>query len=344
MSELFRRGGPHKVKRIGSNRFRLDISIPNDADGLRARECPSEQCSPAFFKVRPGTGIVGEQAEAFCPYCRHANTPRNFPTKAQVRYAHDIVKREAHLGVQRLVTEKLGLDASGRRQLATGFIGISLQYKPSALPPVARAAHEELRRDVICPHCGLDQSVYGLATWCADCGRDIFLTHVDAEFAVVRRMLTDVDRRRESLGPRIAAKDLENCLEDVVTIHEAVLKSFARKLMTVRGKSADEIDTASKKIGNAFQNADRSSEFFLKELDIVLLEDQDQFATLKRTFQKRHPITHNLGIVDRKYLEQARTGGKEGHEVRVTAQEIDAAMKVCTNIFCVLQSKVAPPA
>lgn len=341
MSELFRRGGPYKIKQTGNSRFTFDISIPNDADGLRARECPNEQCSPAFFKVRPGTGIVGEQTEAFCPYCRHADAPRNFPTKAQVRYARDIVTREAHLGVQRLVTEKLGLDSSGRRQIAKGLIDISLEYKPSTLAPVLRAVHEELRRDVICPHCGLDQSVYGLATWCADCGRDIFLTHVDAEFAVIRRMLSDVDRRRELLGARIAAKDLENCLEDVVTIHEAVLKAFARKLM-IPGKSSAEIDATLKKIGNAFQNVDRSREFFLNELNFVLLHDQGQFNALRCTFQKRHPITHNLGIVDRKYLEQAQTGGKEGHEVRVTPQEIEAAINICTSMFCVLQNKGAP--
>lgn len=43
---------------------------------------------------------------------------------------------------------------------------------------------------------------------------------------------------------------------------------------------------------------------------------------LKSAFEKRHPITHNLGVIDRKYMEQAREFAQEGREVRLTRDEI----------------------
>jgi hypothetical protein len=46
------------------------------------------------------------------------------------------------------------------------------------------------------------------------------------------------------------------------------------------------------------------------------------FRELVHTFEKRHPITHNLGVIDRKYLERMRSAEHEGREVMVTPDEI----------------------
>ncbi len=100
---------------------------------------------------------------------------------------------------------------------------MEMTYKPGHPPSVRKPFEEEIQRDVVCPHCGLDHVVFGLATWCGDCGRDIFLTHVRAEYGVVQKMLGDVVRRQEELGPRVGARDIDNALEDVVSIYEATL-------------------------------------------------------------------------------------------------------------------------
>lgn len=336
MTRLFRSGGRLGVRHLGDNRYSATVTLPDDADGRRARECPGATCSPGFFKVKPGTGIIG-QTTAYCPYCGHRGKPDVFATKQQVRYARDLVKREAVEGARRLVRDALGLDTSGRRQLTTGLIAIRMEMKSSPSPFVHPPLHEDLRRDVVCPQCGLDQSVYGLATWCADCGADIFLTHVEAEFAVLARIIADVDRRRDALGLRVAVKDLENCLEDVISIHEAVLRIFARRVLARHGAAADEIETKLKRVGNGFQNVDRASEFFAECLSISLISSSEDTAALRRTFQKRHPITHNLGVIDRKYLEQSQVSGREGKEIRVTASEITAAIDACMRAFKSLQ-------
>lgn len=337
MSEkLFREGGPLNVRRTGRDQYTMQVTPPSDAEGRVARECPNGDCSPGYFKVKSGTGITGGQTEAFCPYCRHAAAPGDFTTKEQLRYAKDMVAREAHDGIERMLKSALGLGHSNRRTLGRGgLVSMELSYKPGTRPMVRRPFEDQVQRDVICPHCRLDHSVFGLATWCADCGADIFLTHVDAELAVVAAMLGDLDRRRETLGRRIAAKDLENCLEDVVSIFEAVLKIIVRRALRKRGATPEEIEQAFRQIGNRFQNVERtaaylSEEFKLPSLPGLSLEER---VRLGRIFEKRHPITHNLGVVDRKYLENAAAAAREGREVSVTPAEITDAMAISRSVF-----------
>ena len=55
------------------------------------------------------------------------------------------------------------------------------------------------------------------------------------------------------------------------------------------------------------------------------------------TFQKRHAITHNLGAVDRKYLEHGSASGGLGREVPLSADEVDKTLnlveKVLTSLY-----------
>jgi hypothetical protein len=102
-----------------------------------------------------------------------------------------------------------------------GFISVELNYKPGSKPPIRYPYEEELRRDVTCSRCALEHAVFGLATWCPNCGADILPTHAALELDVLRTALGGVDQRRERLGARVAARDVENALEDAVSIFEA---------------------------------------------------------------------------------------------------------------------------
>jgi hypothetical protein len=341
---ILKEGGPHNIQQVGENQYSVSVSMPSDENGRTARECLSEECSPGYFKVTPGTGITGGQPSAFCPYCRHEAEPSDFMTREQRRYAEELLMQEVLSGVDDMVKDAFGLDASGRRKMGGGFISMEMTYKPGPKPHVMRPFEEEVRRDVVCPHCTLDQSVYGLATWCADCGMDIFLTHVDSELAVIRKMLSDVDRRRELLGDRIAARDLENCLEDAVSIFEAVLRYLVRRSLVFRGKTPEETEEALRKMGSAFQNLTRAQEIFDKDLSTPLFKDisPPELEHLEQAFEKRHPITHNLGVVDKKHIERARTNAEEGKEVLVTAAEIEAVMAISGKVFASVHARLFP--
>jgi hypothetical protein len=329
---FFREGGPHKIKRTGPDEFSMSIAVPTDESGFVGRECPSDLCSPGDFKVKLGTGITGGQTEAYCPYCRHRDEPSGFMTESQLQYAKDIMMREAHGAVQKMFEDALGLGPSRRKTFGGGMFSVELSYKPGHPPVVRRPLEEELRRDVVCPRCGLAHAVFGLATWCADCGVDIFMTHVRTELDSVVAMLGDVDRRRETLGARVAARDIENCLEDVVSIFEAAIRALVRRRLRDDGVSETEIeDVFRKKISNRFQSIERTSEWMKEELRIDPFEGlaRDDMKTLSLTFEKRHPITHNLGIVDRKYLDKVLSGDLEGRDVPVTVDEIQRAVGLC---------------
>jgi hypothetical protein len=303
----------------------MQISIPAGQGGYVARECTVETCIPGYFKVKPGTGIVGGQEIAYCPYCRTSASPSDFLTDEQQRYAKDLALEQVMAGASDMMKRALGLGPSGRKKMGGGLLSIEMSLTETHRAPVRRPLEEELRQDITCPHCGLDQSVYGLATWCADCGADIFLTHVRGECEVVKLMLGDVDRRRELLGLRIAAKDIENCLEDTVSIFEASLKALTRRAITERGSSVEELETFTRGLGNKLQNVERAREVLLQTFEFDLLRDFSEEAA-NRWKEKRHPITHNLGVIDAKYLLRSADAGGEGREVRVTADEVSLAI------------------
>lgn len=340
--DLFKRGGQHNIRKTGTDKYSFEISMPNDEHGRVARECPQDDCSPGYFKVKGGTGITEDHVEAFCPYCRSAAEPGEFTTKEQVRYAKDMVAREAKIAFGSLMNDALGLGPSGKKKIGGGMLSIEMSMKQSSPAHVRRPFEEELLRAVICPYCGLDHAVFGLATWCADCGADIFIEHVKAEYKVIHAILSDVDRRRTDLGPRIAARDIENCLEDTVSIFEAVLKAMLSRFLRLVGESEEAIHTLFKdRIRNGFQSPRRAEEIIRKRMNQELFEDitPEAVEQLCATFEKRHPITHNLGVVDRKYLENAYAAEREGREVRVSKEEIEQVITTCTEILSSLNAR-----
>ena len=269
-SDLLREGGPHRIKKTGTDEYSLSISLPTDSDGRIARECPDESCSPGFFRVTPSTSVTEGQEIVFCPYCRREGDPSDYTTGEQIRYAKDIAISEAHDGIQGMLKDSLGLDSRGKKCISGGgLVDITMELVPSQRPPVRRPYADILRRDVICPSCGLDCSVYGLATWCSGCGLDIFTTHVMGEIGVVRTILADVPRRGEAFGPRIAAGDIENALEDLVSIFEATLKYEIRRHLRNAGESKDDLEKRMGRLGSRLQSVRNAIGILPKECGIV---------------------------------------------------------------------------
>ncbi len=314
----------------------MRIPMPTDQMGMTAWECRDPACSPGVFKVKFGTSIVGEQEMAYCPYCRRAENPSEFVTRAQNRYLEDIVTDQAAEGVERTMRKALGLGASGKKKIGGGMLSMEISMKPDRRPPVRRPWEEQLRRDLTCPRCTLEHAVYGLAVWCPDCGEDIFATHVEAEGQVIQAMLNDVDRRSNELGPRVAARDIENSLEDVVSLLEAAMKAIVRRKLLTNGHSPEEVDnTMKQRVRNRLQSFDGCVQVLgqLFALDLSPALTADAVRQFEHTAEKRHPITHNLGIVDRKYLEKVRTGEAEGRDVSLDEREVIAALDAALSLI-----------
>ena len=327
-------GGDFQTRKVGPDQYEMHIPIPTE-DGLAGRECPNAECSPGYFMVKLGTGITEGQVLAYCPYCRQEGEPNDFTTQAQIDYALGVLKNELVKGIDKSIQKALGLGSSHKKTYGSGMFKMEMSYKPGTPDYVPRPLEEELRRDIICPNCGLEHAVFGLATWCPDCGKDIFICHVDTEFEVIQRVLSVLDKRREELGARVAGRDIENGLEDVVSVFEAVLKIITKKHLANNGISHDEIIRRLEKNRNSYQNTNSAEETFRAQTGSDLFHNisKDEVETLRTIFEKRHPITHNLGIVDKKYLERVHTGDTEGREIRVTAQEVEIAIGISRKII-----------
>ena len=311
-----------------------------------ARECPHPDCSPAYFRIRPGTGLSGPQTSAYCPYCRQSGEPQTFHTKAQIEYAKKVVAHEAKNAVENMIRETLDLGPSGRKKIGGDFLSIELSFQPSQQVRPSSPVEEELRRDLTCPHCGLEHAVFGLATWCPDCGADLFLEHVRNEFAVIRRILAEIPNRRQSLGARVAARDAENALEDTVSVFEAVLKIMVSRHLLAKGRSSSEVDEAlSRVVRNTFQNVSTAAETYKSLLNADLFEgiSDGERTELDKVFAMRHPITHNLGIVDRKYLERVRSGELRGREVSADPDRIVNAITIAERVLEGAYLRAFPP-
>jgi len=333
--DLLRPGGRYNVRRTGHDQYTMTLPMPADELGMTARECPDTGCAPGYFKIKLGTGVVEPGYECcYCPYCGHEGEQGNFLTRQQHKYAESVVAREARGGIDRMMKDALGLDSRGRRRMGGDMFSIEMSMKSSPPRPVVMPYEEELRRDVTCPHCTLDHAVFGLAVWCADCGKDIFLSHVAAELDVVRKVLGEVPGRRERLGPRVAARDIENALEDTVSIFEAVMKfTYKRKLAETVG--AEEAEAKLSRLRSAFQNPGRAADIVRDDLGADLFGPigRDAEEAVGKTFQKRHAITHNLGVVDRKYLEHGSATGGLGREVPLGADEIEQTVDLVEKVF-----------
>lgn len=338
--KLFREGGPHQIKQVGDT-VHMKVAIPSDEDGRVARKCPNPECSPGYFKVKPETGIAGQQDIIYCPYCHHEDAPNNFYSDEQARYATDLMLEEAKIGVQKMLADALGLGYSGRRTFGGGMISMELSLTSEPSAPVQAPCEEELWREVVCPNCGLDQAVFGLASWCSDCGRDIFLAGVAGELSTVRGMFGDVERRKQLLGRRAAAKDFENCLEDAVSVFEASVRAIVGRALRGRGLSREDVEKTFKKIGNAFQSVARTREQLDKLLG-VQLPDDPVWQRMGQLFEKRHPIAHSLGVVDATYRTRTAQAEIEGRELRITSADIEAILGDVEHIVARIHAAALP--
>lgn len=345
-NSIFQEGRPLQGRRVGPDQHEFRISIPVDSDGMSGRECPNDRCSPGYFKVKPGTGITEGQTSAFCPYCRREGEPGDFATSAQKDYAIQLVQNEAINGINQSFERALGLGPSRKKKFGGDFISMEISFKPSRPEPVYPPLEEELRRDLVCSRCGLEHAVFGIATWCPDCGTDIFIEHVEQELVVVRKMVNAVDARRAAFGARVAARDLENALEDVVSIFETILKVMTRRYLLAQGGIEEEVEhLIEHSIRNSYQNVASAATTFQKYVDVELCSGfaEDDITFLRSTFEKRHPIAHNLGIIDRKYLERVRSGESTGREIRITATDVLRAITITSAIIARTYAKVFGP-
>lgn len=287
----------------------ISIAIPQDADGLTGRECPDSDCE-GYFKVEFGTGLKGENLPCHCPYCGHTASHDQFWTKEQIEYAKSVALGKITDAFHKDLKE---LEFDYKPRGAFG-IGISLKVKPGRPISIHYYREKRLETEVVCGNCTLRYSVYGLFAFCPDCGQHNSLHILDKNLEVIEKMLD----LAAGADKELAEKLIENALEDCVSSFDG----FGREICRVHSQKAANPAKAEEMSFQSLEGVRRRlSELF--SLDLAEGLTAEEWEAAVRGFQKRHLLSHKMGVVDDDYIRKSGDAqAVVGRKVSVSAEEV----------------------
>lgn len=340
-----------KYKTGGTDaQMQLSVPLASSVTGKTYRECPDTACYPRLFqmgKAPDGRQIATEHRPLIrrepgvdgttCPYCSHADTDHAFLA------AIDIDAARAQIGyeVQRDVHDWLkDLTRDFNRNVGSGLLSVSMEVT-SQPPSPPRVIREDLLRALTCPVCSRDYGVYAIALFCPDCGAPALASHFSREIELVRKQV-EVAGAHESPDPELSYRLLGNAHEDVLTALETAQKTLYRYLVRLRFPEHYEELCSTKKIGNAFQNLERSKALFVSlSIDPYSLLSADDLEVLNLNIQKRHVIGHNLSIADDRYQALANDA-RSGQTINLLREDVERFASVAALVVKHLDAELRP--
>ncbi len=283
----------------------IKLRFPTDDKGLVGRECPNNDCT-GLFKIKFGTGLEGTDLLCTCPYCGHKASQDEFWTHDQLKLMRSEIKRQVVDPAINQMSQRLERSFRHHR---------GVTYKANRIgTSLFRYSETDLETDVTCDSCTLRYAIYGVFAFCPDCGRHNSQQILNKNLDVVERMLAMAN----DADADVAEKIKEDALENVVSAFDG----FGREVCRVNANAASEPAEA-KEI--SFQNV-AGAERGLRRLfgfDLASCLQADAWQFVKRSFQKRHPFAHKMGVVDDKYVAKADDPhAVVGRKVVVTVDEI----------------------
>ncbi len=305
------------LERLGSQ-FR--ITIEPDEEGYIGRECPVESCL-GYFKITPGTGLEGP-APCHCPYCGHSGDHNTFFTQAQIEYGQSVVIRQVTDAIHK---DLKALEFEHKPQGMFG-VGISMKVRNSAPEPIRYYQEKELETKVVCDKCTLRFAIYGVFGWCPDCGAHNSLQILSKNLELSRKELS----LAETLDTEMAEHLVGDALENVVSAFDGFGRELcAQKETEIRFQN---IVSARRRVQEAF-GFDFASEI-----------SADSWTVICRVFEKRHLLSHKMGVIDEDYVRKANDPtAMVGRRVRVAPDEVAVAIGLVERLGHKLFMGLTPP-
>lgn len=341
-----------KWKRGGSrDQMELGIPLPISSGGLVLRWCPNEDCQPRRFQL--GDPLEDSEERSFdssqqrrqpgdpvctCPYCGQDGEDDAFVAPEDVQAAMDKVGWAVEEDLGRWMD---GLAKDFNRSMNRGgnnFLNIEMTSSHRSKPE-PRAWREDLLRVIECHRCARRYGVYAIGFFCPDCGAANLARHFEREAALIVGQVDLAEQIADEGQRELAFRILGNAHEDVVTGFETYLKSTFQLVLRLRGGASDLFEKKELK-GNPFQNLRRAKELFAK-LNVDLFRDIENqtLEQLRKDFEKRHVVGHNLGLADEKYAEVAADAAI-GETVPLLGGEIEEFARTCVTVIDTLESDV----
>ncbi|MCZ2153409.1 MAG: hypothetical protein LC114_05840 [Bryobacterales bacterium] len=288
---------------------RISVPIKADKDGYLGRECPMPECEE-YFKVTPGTGIQGP-APCHCPYCGHVGEADTFFTKEQIEYAKSVAFRKM---ADAFHQELKSLEFNHPPRGAFG-IGFSLKVTPGTPIPLRWYREKNLETEIVCDQCTLRYAIYGVFAWCPDCG-------IHNSLQILGKNL-DLARKKLALAEAVDTELVEPLVADALAGVVSAFDGFGRELCS----------EAESKV--SFQNLEggrkRVQQWF--SFDMADCVTEEEWASARRSFQKRHLIAHKMGVIDDEYTEKAGDPtAVVGRKVTLTSHDIAGLIAIIEKI------------
>jgi len=315
----------------------FSIPLQKDEDGMVGRECHSDDCQPKYFKISLTiTDKILEKAEEIsqidltCPYCGNVDIMNNYYTQDQLTWVKSMITRDVFRSFQNMFKDTFKQTPSKTK----GMFSMTLTYKPGPLPSVRHYIEKKLKKIVECENCGFNYAVYGISFFCPICGKGNLSHHLKRSAEIIKILLEEHDRIIDENGIEVGQHLIGNALEDVVGLFEVFLKNIYKFEIKKRYSKNDAEDKIAK-IHTDFQRLNRAEELYLNEfgLDIFSTCDNKEKVFLQEQFLKRHVITHNFGIIDKKYLEKARTFELMGKEIDINPKDVLDSLNIVEKVI-----------
>lgn len=267
--------------------------MPVDENGLAGRECPNPNCL-GYFKIKFGTGLKGDNLPCHCPYCGHIAGHDQFWTQEQIEYARSIMKNEVTKALQ-ADTQKW--DRELRQSTKNSFIKLSMDFKGHS-QPIQYFREKQLETSIICENCTLEYAIYGVFAFCPDCGVHNSYQILGKNFELVEKEIMLAENTEDKELSQIL---IEDALENAISSFDGFGRSICNAFSKISTNPAQTQNVSFQNIKNA-----RNRVIDLFGFDFADGLDLDKWNTTIRCFQKRHLLTHKMGVIDQEYLEKVK--------------------------------------
>jgi len=279
----------------------VTVGVSLDDAGFLDRCCPAARCGSEFKVLCDDWRAKVPDHAAWCPFCGHRDTPKEFTTPEQAEYA----KKAAFAEFSRMFEQGLrdGARDFNRRQPRNAFISLRLDVRSSRPQhPMPPAAAEIMKTELTCTRCTCRFRVVGAAFFCPACGDSSAEQTFQQTVERVRKSVALLGELASGLSRDDVAilrrQLLEGGLADLVSAFQhlgEVLFSRLPRASAVRLRR------------NVFQNlADGSSSWSMAGgRPFAAMVDANEMTDLDRLFQQRHVLEHREGFVDQAYLDKS---------------------------------------